>query len=307
MNKLLFVSIISIQIVIIVFLLAKIQSSKKRIYSINTINSDSIEIQSATRMLKFYEPKANYTETIIKDWLPKKVINTINSDSLNERFEYSITKPLGVFRIITLGDSFTYGLNVSTENNWVETLENELNKADNCSKKFEVINLGVSGYDTQYSVERYKKRGMKYNPDLIIYYVTDMERITEELLIQSDKLAINDSEFEKNKKYNESWMQASEILLNKYGSEQLRKFQIPHFERLLKLYSGKILFISDKLNQVPIEIIYKYKNIYTSLPNEESLDLKHRLPDGHFNEEGHSLFANNVFNTLTSLKLSPCK
>ena len=141
-------------------------------------------IFNPTKALKyFYEPKPNTNEVDKADWFPYETIYTINSDSLNERFEYSVNKPKGTYRIITLGDSFTFGQYISTPNNYSELLEEMLNKTLRCRSinRFEVINLGVPGYDIQYSVERFKVRGQKYYPNLVLWLLQDgdFDEITE--------------------------------------------------------------------------------------------------------------------------------
>ena len=111
-----------------------------------------------------------------------KAVYNINSDTFNERFDYEINKDDKTFRIITLGDSFTFGYIVDTKNNWTELLEDKLNQL-HCANfdKIEVINLGVVGYDIQYSVERFKLRGKKYNPDLVLWLLKgdDFQEIKE--------------------------------------------------------------------------------------------------------------------------------
>jgi len=57
---------------------------------------------------------------------------------------------------------------VSDEENWPAVLEKIVNSNIICTptKKIEVINLGVEGYDFEYEIARFNKRGKKYNPDL---------------------------------------------------------------------------------------------------------------------------------------------
>src|SRR3990170_4440073 len=38
-------------------------------------------------------------------------------------------------------------------------------------KGIEVINFGVPMYDIEYTIERFLNRGMKYNPNLVIWFV----------------------------------------------------------------------------------------------------------------------------------------
>jgi hypothetical protein len=65
-------------------------------------------------------------------WDHTRAYYTFNQDGLNERYDYNTTKPDGIFRIITLGDSFTFGHFVDTKDNWTERLEDLLNE-DNSS------------------------------------------------------------------------------------------------------------------------------------------------------------------------------
>ena len=72
---------------------------------------------------------------------------------------------------MTLGDSFTFGVYVNTEDNWTELLEDKLNSIKNIcpnTDHFEVINLGVGGYDIEYAAKRYINRGKVYNPNIIL-------------------------------------------------------------------------------------------------------------------------------------------
>ena len=165
--------LLSIVITSFVFFSSYLKGQILGISHLIKLDKNNYSISANENLKHFYEPNPN---TIISDqpeWLKEKVTNIINSDSLNERYEYEINKPDSTYRIITLGDSFTYGLYVNTEENFSEILEDKLNLKLKCKDipKFEVINLGVAGYDLSYAIERFRKRGNKYNPDLVIWLI----------------------------------------------------------------------------------------------------------------------------------------
>ena len=92
------------------------------------IDKDKINFNPQDDLQYFFEYKPNEYVENNPDWLGHKVVYNINSDGLNNRSDYDVEKKAGVFRIITLGDSFTFGLYVNTKDNWTEILENKLNK-----------------------------------------------------------------------------------------------------------------------------------------------------------------------------------
>lgn len=95
--------------------------------------------------------------------------STISSQGLRDR-EFDIPKPDNVFRIVVLGDSVTYGLGCSRGETYPKQLELMLNKiAPSDSQQFEVLNLGVVGYNTTQIVEQFRTVGLPFEPDLIIY------------------------------------------------------------------------------------------------------------------------------------------
>lgn len=92
----------------------------------------------------------------------------INSAGFRD-FEYSIDKPPDTCRIIVLGDSTTAGNGVSELNNiYTKRLEQLLNKYCKGGKRFEVLNMGVGGYNTMQEVETLKVKGLKYEPDIVL-------------------------------------------------------------------------------------------------------------------------------------------
>lgn len=90
--------------------------------------------------------------------------------------EFKLEKPEDTFRIIVLGDSFTFGHGVSDNEAYPNQLEFVLNQAKQ-SKKYEVLNFGVDDYNTQQEFALLKMRGFAYNPDMIIigFYYNDIE------------------------------------------------------------------------------------------------------------------------------------
>jgi lysophospholipase L1-like esterase len=86
----------------------------------------------------------------------------INSHGERDR-EYAIPKPDGVYRIIGLGDSVTFGPGIEQNETFLDLLEVRLGNG------FEVINAGVSAYNTNQEYILLKNRLMEYEPDMVIY------------------------------------------------------------------------------------------------------------------------------------------
>jgi len=166
-NKLILIWIVLFELVVVAFLAVRIYLNQSKVLgetvSMNPINKDELIFSEEGNLKYFYERKPNSIDSKKQEWLPNNYDYeiTINAESLNERFDYSSDKPQDVFRIITIGDSFTYGKYVNTKENYPERLEDLLNKELKCQniKRFEVINLGMGGYDIEYSVHRFKIRG----------------------------------------------------------------------------------------------------------------------------------------------------
>jgi len=89
---------------------------------------------------------------------------TINSRGLRDR-EYPLAKPEGVFRILVLGDSFTWGYGVSDEEVFTERLEKALATA---GRSVEVLNAGVSGWGTDQELLYLEREGLQSSPDLVV-------------------------------------------------------------------------------------------------------------------------------------------
>lgn len=98
------------------------------------------------------------------------VISTINSLGLRGP-EAAQEKTTGTFRILGIGDSFTYGAGVRDEDTFLRRLEASLNK----NGSYEVLNAGVEGYNTRDEIITLENRWLALKPDLILigFYLND--------------------------------------------------------------------------------------------------------------------------------------
>ncbi|MBI4665234.1 MAG: SGNH/GDSL hydrolase family protein [Nitrospinae bacterium] len=87
-----------------------------------------------------------------------------NRFGMRDYDRYTKKKPGGVFRVLCIGDSFTFSL-TSLENSYPKILERALAGGSN---KIEVINAGVAGYGPDEEYLYLKRYGLEFEPDLVI-------------------------------------------------------------------------------------------------------------------------------------------
>lgn len=291
----------------IIFSLILICFAYVKYYSLNLkpsivpLNKKALNFSNSAN--NFYEPRPSNTSSLAKipPWLNYKPVYTINSDSLNERFEYAFKKPPKTSRIIVLGDSWSFGIWVDTVQNYTEILEELLNKNPLCSgvKKIEVINLGVPGYDIQYEVERYKKRGIKYQPDLVIWEIGqgNFERM-EDLIIEKSQ---------NGKSFND----VNNEIHKTIGKEKMFLYQYSFLKSFRQYYGGKLLFYSFITNSTREQINDYILREAHAILLESKIDFNkggNFLPyDYHPNQKGHKEMAYEIYNYLRSHKEILCK
>jgi lysophospholipase L1-like esterase len=110
--------------------------------------------------------KSRMSENEILFWEPDPDHPMINADGFRDR-DYDVGKSDAV-RIVVLGDSVTFGRGVPLEGTYVKLLEERLNREERGGLRYEVLNLGVSGYNSRQQLEFYETKGRKYEPDLIV-------------------------------------------------------------------------------------------------------------------------------------------
>jgi lysophospholipase L1-like esterase len=83
--------------------------------------------------------------------------------------EVAIPKPPGIFRIVAVGGSTTYGIATDWEDAYPAQLQNML-RDDYGYTNVEVVNAGVSGYNSWDILANFEFRVSELEPDLIIFY-----------------------------------------------------------------------------------------------------------------------------------------
>jgi hypothetical protein len=120
-------------------------------------NSELTSIES------MHPKEKKYTEKTIR----------INSLGFRDK-ERSAEKPEGVYRIIILGESNTFGPSVNNGDTYPAVLERLLN--EKYPSKFEVWNAGISTYTMSQKVAYAEEIIEKYDPDLLIFQDNNSER-----------------------------------------------------------------------------------------------------------------------------------
>lgn len=91
---------------------------------------------------------------------------SVNSQGLRDH-ERPLEKPPGLFRVLCLGDSFTFGMGLPLEDTYVKKLEDVFKDE---SVDADVINAGVIGYNIFQCMRYFELKGKEYQPDLTIYF-----------------------------------------------------------------------------------------------------------------------------------------
>ena len=144
----------------------------------------------------------------------------LNSDGLRDR-EYSIEKPADTYRILALGDSVTYGHSISEKGSYVKQLETMLNDGRK-TIRYQVINFGVSGYNTLQEFEFFRLKGRKYQPDLVMigYTLNDVLDAETFLRILGGEKTEDDSNSSFRRSRLLSWIMDRASRVNMFGDRE---------------------------------------------------------------------------------------
>lgn len=302
------------------------------------INKENIVFHKEGELEYFYEWDANQEIIHRRSWLPRDIVAVTNADGLIGGTDYLIDKPEGVFRIIAIGDSFTEGPFVEAEFTYPKLLERMLNSTSFCSDvdHYEVLNLGVGGYDIEYSAYRLETRGLKYKPDLIIWLLKDDDFIerTEVDVEKSmqyarhimDNLGGDIEKFDSYHRYASGIDDGESDLMGKIHNmlaiqQKEEKAHIEYFPfqekaiaRISTLTTAPIVMMTFKDTNKMFKMRMKlwsmqYKNLllYENISRlEQGIDT-FAPHDGHPNRKGYKIIAEDILGELKKTKLTCLK
>ena len=277
---------------------------------ISRLDKQTIFFPNNSDFSYYYLANPSTTISEKRPWDNTLATYTINEDSLNERFDYIPIKPNGVLRIITLGDSFTFGHYINTEENWTEILEDILAKNPICKQihKIEVINLGERGFDIPYTTKKYTDIGQKYHPDFLIWLEsgTGFTRYNELMRPYIEKCEIEASSVSATytQDITRCWVQSEKLMMQQYSEKTIRSQLSIWLDRFLSVRSNTpVIFATFHSTPDGDKNILREKqknNAYVHFTDEIS-DIYSQdgvFPDGHPNQKGHRIMADDIYRYL---------
>jgi hypothetical protein len=151
------------------------------LYLLTTISLSIVLLEYTTRLLRLAPPLPQI-QGVADAYLPYKPppLSTTAAQTAEYHCEYQhnslglrdvehpLAKPEGVFRILGLGDSFTYGIGVPVQQTYLSQLEQLLNQRGGQHPKVEIINAGIYRYFPEPERLWLEHYGLAYAPDLIL-------------------------------------------------------------------------------------------------------------------------------------------
>ena len=161
-------------------------------------------------------------------------------------YEYSLKKPEGIFRVLILGDSQTFGSGIKNlEETWVKKLEAKLQN-ERRNESIEVLSISGPGWNSDTHLYELFENGFKFNPDLVIlaYYHNDIPF----------PISVNCNSSERKVVTN----------INIFQSYKLSRFIDFRINRLLEKFGEKPSY-PDCLNQVYDSIGWQMNKFYLDI------------------------------------------
>ena len=107
------------------------------------------------------------------------VVYATNADGFRDH-AYARAKPEGTFRVAVIGDSVSFGYGVDLDATFAKQIEGRL-QGLGAGPHYEVLNLGVSGYNPYTEAELLHGVALGYQPDLVLvqFCINDLNDPTQ--------------------------------------------------------------------------------------------------------------------------------
>ena len=167
---------------------------------------------------------------------------------------YTIENPSKAFRVVVMGDSFSFGPNMQLDDIYSERLERWLNLEDAAT---EVINISRSGLAT-HNQKVLLNEALRYRPDLIIFQIT-LNDAEDKSLSPAERDVLFSWPLLKLPIF--SYWKSAHYVLQRLHNSRTHKLYIDYFEglfnnqRLYKQFSDSLLQIKNVCEQNQISFV----------------------------------------------------
>ncbi len=228
----------------------------------------------------------------------KTIFIDINSLGFRDA-EFQLNKPKDTKRILAMGDSFTYGWYVNLSDAWPKKLQVLLNQDDD----YEILNLGIPGYDIWNVANLFSKTAYEYNPDILLISFIRNDIAPEAKVCYNECLNISENT-------TQCSMTCKQSIVTDFANNDTHIFEYvdKSFNLIRSKYDGIIFLIKFSLGDD------SYEEIIKNLADEYNIRIcemveVYQLPveeltlsetDLHPNEFAYSLIAQDIYNCLKS-------
>jgi lysophospholipase L1-like esterase len=204
---------------------------------------------------------ADNTSALSLKWKERVLLNDLG---FRER-EVLSAKPSTVYRVAVIGDSITYGQGVDSEERFTNILESKLNES--VEQRYQVLNFGRPGAETEDHLNILEEHVLKVNPDYVLlqWFINDVEGVEGNVrprplrLLPSDALSL--WLHRRSVLYyllNQQWvgLQAQLGIFESYEAYMNRRFADPQSPDSIRAMNTLRRFISlCKMRNLPVGIV----------------------------------------------------
>jgi len=161
-----------------------------RLYSKELINSDRLP-KGLFKTTESHRRVLNPGHQVLATTSDFSVLYSINQKGTRGP-EYSYSRIRGKYRIVAMGDSFTFGEGIPYGSRFTDIVEKRIDH-------IEIVNMGVPGYGVDESLVLFSTEGIKYQPDEVMLFVSGASTERKNLpIVQSGEVDLENKFLEGN-------------------------------------------------------------------------------------------------------------